>query len=402
MSLGQPALYIAGQKMQTAKEDPRPVLSGLKFSWGSESRFEFDPPHTLSGQILVRGQIPEHLHAGAEVGLVDPATSRTLFAGYMQPLTAAAEPTISGAYRVSFSASSPRTELEKHTVLDLDWPEESAGARKVRLANSLPSGWTFAGAAGFDWINQGRQRYSTIEWLVLAERYLRGNLLRHYDTSVYVPGSGLQKRLTIAAERPRSAALATAAPGTQGVWVAGNPTGTAGTAVLPAGVVDQDIEWAKTPEDMITGIQVSTWGMSLPSPLYDGQDSKEHEWPLDYGVDHSAERRAYGLRLLRVETALTPQGNDAERRGAAGAIAGHWMDTQNRWRPTRLRLPDSRRISTAALLSLLAVDTRGTAAVSVPQVVPTPGPIRSFVLGGTATWTGRQWDTELILGRIQS
>lgn len=401
MSLGQPDLYIGGQKMQAGKGDPRPTLAGVKIDWGNDSRFSFDPPASLSGQLLIRGEMPGYLHVGAPVGLIDPVSSRTLFAGTMQPLRAVPDERIAGAMRVTFTATAPKAELEQHTVLSVDWPlDETANSRRARIGSTLPRGWGYGGATGWDWVRQGHQRYQNILWLTLAERYARGNKQRLHDVSTYVPGAGLIKRMYFTDERPKNTPLPRTDPGELGKWVAGAPAEASGTAVLPVGAVSKEIEWEKTPEDVITAVQVTTWGMSLIGSN-DADESKEHEWPLDFTVDNSALQDAYGYRALRVETALSPQNLNALM-PAHESITKHWTDTQTDWRPTTLQLPDSRRLATSVLLNLLAVNSRHMAAVSVPAVPGLlPNPIRAYVLGGSATWTGKKWTTDLTLGRMQ-
>lgn len=404
MSLGRPDLYIGGQKMQTAKADPRPLLAGLKLSWGGDSQFDFDPPATLSGQLLIRGALPDYLDTGTPVGLVDPWSTRSLFAGTLEPLRAVPEPALAGAYRVSFTASSPISELQRHTVTEVDWPsEEHSGARVQRIREALPAGWQLSGPAGPAWLPQGQQRHPTIEWMVLAERYFRGNFQRIHDTSVYIPGAGLTKRLSITPERHRGAWLPAPATGPDGVWVESPELaafGASGTAVIPPSAIAKDgLEWEKTPEDVVTGVQVTTYGGALVGSN-DADESSEWEWPLNWQRDNSALIREFGQRIARVETALSPQHIVATKE-MIRAIQDNWLDARTAWRPTTLILPDSRRLSSAVLLNLLSTHSRGRAAVNVPAITNLPGRIRAFVLGGNATWDGKKWITELTLGRTQ-
>lgn len=402
MSLGRPDLYINGVKMQAGRGDPRPVVGDLSIEWGGDSRVVFDPAATCTGQLLMRDSMAPYLHVGAQVGLVDPISTRTLFAGYLEPLTAKPEESIAGALRVSFTATAPKSELEQFTVLDVDWhQDESADSRRARIGSALPRGWGYGGTKGWDWVGQGQQRYQNIEWLTLAERYARGNLQRMHDVSAYTPGQGIYKRMWFTAERPKNERLPAPNPGTAGLWVprTGTPAEVGGTAVVPAGAVDsKDILWEKSPADVVTAVQVTTWGKWMPTG---DDDSSEHEWPLDFSVDSSAAQDAYGFRSVRIETALSAQNLNALM-PAHRAITNHWLDTQTNWRPTTLRLPDSRVLGTEVLLNLIAVGTRHLAAISVPNPgTAVPAPIRAFVLGGKATWTGKKWDTTLTLGRTQ-
>lgn len=399
MSLSAPVLYIAGNRIQTGKGDPRPALAGLTLKWGTDSQHETAPAATLSGQMLIRGALPAYLNVGSSVGLIDPVSSRCLFAGTMEPLTAAPDTSIEGAYRVSFTAASPKAELEKHRVLDFDWThDEPAAVRRGRLAAAMPRGWTLDGVAGWDWINQGRQIYQSVEWITLAERYAAGYLQRLHDTSTYVPGAGLRKRITISRERPRTATMPGPAPRLSSWLEYGGNAASTGIAVLHPSAVHRDIMWEKTPADVITDVQVTSWGAAFPGNGAEGSDSTEFEYPMSFaGVDNSRLQDLYGYRQLRVETALSVYSQSASK-AAARNIAEFWLDTETGWRPTTLAVPDSRKLAAAPLLNLLAVDTRHMAAVAVPSAEAAPGRIFAFVLAGLATWTGHKWETDLTLG----
>lgn len=381
--------------MQTGKGDPRPALAGLKISWGNDEDYELAPASTLSGQLLVRGSIPAFLNVGAAVGLVDPATSRCLFAGSLEPLTAVPDPNIDGAWRVSFTAASPQAELEKARVLDMDWPhDEPATGRRTRLASAMPRGWTLSGSAGWNWIHTGHQKYQSVGYLTLLDRYVRGYLQRYSDTSAYVPGTGLVKRLTITNERPQSATFPAPDPtATRGNWR--SLSGATGVAVIPASAVDRDMVWEKTPADVITDVQVTTFGGFY---VEEDGESGEFEYLMSAYVDNSALQARYGQRSRRVETSLSPY-NPTATAEAIRHIVSHWLNTDTAWRPTTLSLPDSRVLNTNVLANLLAVDTRHMAAVQVYDTAPNMPTIGAFVLGGDATWTGKKWETQLTLGR---
>lgn len=396
-TLGQPNLYIADNRMQGTKSATRPVLAGLKLSWGTDARFDTAPPATLSGELLVRGAIPSYLNVGASVGLMDPARSRCLFAGTMEPLTARPDPSVAGAMRVSFTATSPSAELGRHTVTDMDWPhEETAASRRGRLARSLPAGWTLDGVAGWDWINQGRQKYQSVDWMELAERYVRSYLQRLHDTSYYLPGSGMSKRLTISGERAKTLDLPADGPGRWGTWRGLPSSGATGVAALPVSAVATDMSWEKTPEDVITDVQLTSTGGAFPT-----DESTEFEYMMtSHGINNSWLQRTYGMRQLRLPTALSSFSREALTAAMVDHLVPYWLDTQTSWRPTSLVIPDSRQLDIAPLLNLLAVDSRHLAVVTVPDMPqPAPGPVRSYVMAGNATWTGKKWTTELTLGR---
>jgi len=406
MSLGQPDLYIGGQLMQTEKADPRPALAGLRIGWGNDSRLDMDPPSTLAGQFLIRGAMPSWLEVGAPVGLVDPVSARCLFAGNLAPLRAAADESVRDALRVQFTATSPLAELIKHKVSPVVFDNNTPSATRFNsLAVRMPRGWELTGSTGYNWVNQTKQQYQSKEWLTLAERFCRSYMYRYHDTSYYTPGAGLFKRLTFSPDRGKTMPEAyiedPIEPGALGVWHTFNsirPAGASGLATLPNAAVRTGVEWEKTPEDMITDVLLTSYNGFEPDP---DKDSTEWDFPMDQApvsYDNSALQDAYGIRQAKIETSLTAY-NSAAWAEIAATLVDYWLDVDNKWRPTGLQLPDSRVLGTDPLLNLLAVDTRGAAAVAVPDADLAPGLIRSFVMAGQATWTGKKWITDLTLGR---
>lgn len=403
MSLGKPDLYIGDQLMQTAKGDPRPALAGLRLSWGNDSLIEPDPAAKLSGQLLIKGAMPGFLEVGAPVGLIDPITSRCLFAGNLAPLTADPDERVQDALRVSFTAASPKQELEKHSVLDFDWPlNEHPVSRFSRLASSMPRGWTLNGSNGaeYDWIPAGRQKFQNRPWLDLAEWYCNSYRYRYHDTSYYTPGAGLTKRMTFTRGRDKTIPAGAPGPGPGGVWHTGTgkPAAATGLAVLPEAAVRRDGQWIKSPEDTITDVKVSSWGGALAGTTDPDKESYEFEYWMDVYVNNTALQDAYGFRQVKVPTSFSASNTGAVTENIK-LIVAFWLDTATGWRPTGLQLPDSRRLSTDALVNLLATNTRHMSAVSVPTAAQLPGLIRAYVTAGDATWTGKKWITDLTLGR---
>lgn len=399
MSLNEPVLYIGGRKMDSGKAGT-PALAGLTLKWGTDNRLDFDPPSTLSGELLVRGAMPDYLDVGEPVGLIDPVSSRCLFAGTMEPLTATPEPAINGAYRVAFTATSPLAELAKHKIGDVNWPfDETAGGRRVRLLRAMPAGWGLYGPSGYDWANQTGQRWQSVFWLDLMARYVRSYNMVYHDTSTYVPGSGLSKRLTLSDARPKTDPLTAPSPTPQaGLWVKDTPAKATGVAYLPARAVELDMPWEKTPADVITDVQATNHGEAF---LADGQtESGTHDFLMDsYGLDNAALQAAYGFRQHSIDISIAPT-SQALTYAVLVRLVNYWLQTKTRWRPTALSIPDSRPLNASVLLGLLAVDTRYMAVVCVPNMPPnSPGPIRAYVMAGTATWTGKKWTTELTIGQ---
>lgn len=394
MSLGAPNLYIDGNMF--GGSDTRRALAGISFTWGEDSRVDFAGPATMSGEVSVAGTMPAYITGGAAIGLVDPASGRCLFAGHIATLTASPDPVWQGRIRIAFTASSPLVDLANHS-LAVDWVRNTHAARFISLRSAMPRGWTLQGYNGatMDWVESGRLRFAKANYLDLLSRYCRSVLGRYHDTSAYVPGTGLVKRITLTGERDKTA-TAPPAPGASGIWsTTGKPAAATGIAALPAALVEQAIEWEKNADDTITDVQVTNYGAEV---LPEGEDTAGFEVWMSVFVNNQAMQDKYGFRQLTIDTSVhLHSGNDS---AFLNALSAFWLDADTKWRPTGLRIADSRKVTTAALLNLLAVDTRHMAAISVPGAAGlVPGEIHAYVHSGSAQWTGKKWITDLTLGR---
>lgn len=404
MSLGQPDLHIGTTRMQDLAADSRPVLGGLTFKWGGDSYIEFEKPGTLSGEMLIKAQQDlSFLTAGQPVGLVDPASSQTLFAGRLETLSARPDEKIRSALRVAFTASDTTTELLNVKAFGIDWPMNDSGAnRQAQIAAKLPPGWTMPGGTGYtsDW-GATWMKFNSIGFLELLDMYCRGHLARRHNTTLYTPGVGLSRRMTITPERQRIASHPFTLAGTAGVWdttSGGKPTEATGLAVLPPGVVSRDVEWEKTPDDTITDVVLKGWAYPVAGEPEDESSSSTFE--MSYYVNNSANISKYGHRQLELQTDLRYILN-SQPQGAQ--IINFWLDVDTKWRATQVTIPDSRVVDTAAFRQLISAHTRHMAVLAIKGIaglVPTADAmIHAYVIGGSATWTGKKWTAQLTLGR---
>lgn len=401
MSLGKPDLYLKNTLQDSTAAGTRPTLAGCSIGWGNDSRLEFDPPSTLSAAVLVRPGAPiPNLSPGAPVGLVDPVSGRSLFAGQLATQFVKPDERIKGAQLYTFTAVSPLSDLSNHTVFNMDWThDEAAPARFNRLAATIARGWTLQGPSGLTWINAGRLKFQSKNWLELVDLFCRSNTYRRHDTSAYVPGAGLVKRMNITAERNKTAGNPPAVIPPTGTWHTGGnkPAAATGMACIPDGLIRRGVEWEKTPDDTITDVKLSTYGSAV---VAEDDESTAFEYWMDAYVNNTAMQNAYGFRQTTIETDLSSF-NATALEERIPQIVNYWLDADTQWRPTDLEIPDSRKVDTATMLNLLATDSRHMAALYVPAPagVTLPAKIHSFVMGGKATWDGKKWITELTLGR---
>lgn len=404
MSLGAPELYIGLTRMQNLAVDDRPVLAGISYQWGTDSFVDFEGTGTLSGQLLIRSQQDlSFLTVGQQLGLIDPATSQTLFAGRIATITARPDEQISTALRVRFTAADTSTELENAKAYDVDWPiQDSGAARRNLISDRLPGGWFIAGGPGYtdDW-GATWMKFDSVPVLELLDMYCRGHIARRHNTTIYTIGAGLSRRITITPERKRDAPYPSTLPGTAGVWDTGGikPSEATGVAVLPAAVVARNsVEWEKTPDDAITDVELASWVY----PVADPENNESSSWPrpMSQFVDNSTMIAKYGVRQLKLQTDLRYLSNTYPM---PAEIINQWLDADAKWRATAVEIPDSRKVDTAAFRNLISCHTRHMAVLAVKDIagiVPTADPlIHAYVIGGAATWTGKKWTATLTLGR---
>lgn len=398
MSLGKPNLYLAGALIAGDKAADVTTLAGLTINWGEESRVDFAGPATMTAEILVRAAAMPAWSNGTQVGVTDPASGRCLFAGHVSNLVSAADEAVEGAQRITLTATSPLADLANHTVYDFDWAAAGQSTRFNTLAGSMARGWIMAGYTGLTWIGAGRLKFQEKEWLTLCEWWCRSNIARYHDTSAYVPGSGLVKRLTITAEREKTTPVVPS-PGTAGVWwTASKPAAATGVACLPANLIARGIEWEKNPEDTITDVKVTTYGAAVVAA---DDDSKGFTYNMEAaGAVNHAMQDAYGFRQLSLDTDISSGNVTSLNAWLKDNLVPYWLDADTKWRPTAVELPNASLVATEPMLNLLAVDTRHMAILYVPAFPGiNPAKIHAYVNKGRATWTGKKWTATLTLGR---
>lgn len=401
MSLGKPNLYLGGTLIAGGTTGAQAALAGISIKWGDASRIEFAPPATLSGSVLIlSGAMPSWAN-GTQVGLVDPVSGRCLFAGHISSLSAAYDTSIKSAVRVSFTATSPLADLKNHSLYEFEWTWGDQAHRFNQLSTSIARGWALTGYNGslFNWITAGRLKFQSKNWLELCELYCRSIRARYHDTSAYVPGSGFVKRLTLTDEREKTAPNPPGAGIIDGEWYTGSkPTNATGIASLPSQIIDRGIEWEKNPDDTITDLKLSTFGIR-GTAADDGSFSTDY-WMSAYGYNNQAMQDLYGFRQLSLETDLDTGASASAVAGWIEQLAMYWLDADTKWRPQAITIPNGNKVKTAAMLNLLAVDTRHMACVYVPPGPDLmPGKIHAYVNAGEASWDGKKWTATLTLGR---
>lgn len=424
MSLGAPLVYIGGQLMNDFAFSKMPMLADLSFTWGTDSQVEFDDPATLSTQLLVREPSSlGFLVKGAVFGLIDPGSGETLFAGRISNLKAKRDKRKKKALLISISVADTQADLAGYRIESARWLERAADGtlqvsstrRREQLRSVLPAGWTIEGTTANDWHAARAQLLAAEPFLPVLDRHVRTVTGRRAFTSTYVPGRGLQPRVTITDERAKLSPVERLAARANGEWFR-NPTTPAASAFVPldAGAISAETEWEKTPDDTVTDVALTSWGSSLATNQDTGQlenqeTSSTEVWVTSYlhgdltPADLQRLQATHGYQQLQLDTDVFA-GSPLTANPMIENMVGYWLETDTLWRPTSLLIPDSRRLADEKTLALLSVTRRYMAYVTVSRLqenTPAGGSrVRGFVLGGTATWTGKKWQIELTLGRV--
>lgn len=421
MSLGAPLVYIGTQLMNDHALAKAPMLADLSFTWGTDSQTEYDDPATCSAQLLVREPADlSFLVKGAPFGLLDPGSGETLFAGRVSTLKAKRDKRKKKALLISITAADTQADLAGYRVESATWIERasdgsfftSATRRREQLRSVMPAGWVLEGTTRNDWHNSRPQVLIAEPLLPLVDRHARTVIGRRHFTSRYVPGAGLLPRVTITDERSKTAPAETLQARANGQWFR-NPTSPANSAhvQLDASTLDADTEWEKTPDDTVTDVALNSWGSVLDGDLVNQPTASLEVWVAAYLRGYAG---LYPADLLRMQAEYGYQQVTVDTDAALGSplagnpmvenIVKYWLDADTLWRPTALMVPDSRKIHDDYVLGMISATRRHMAYVSVSRLqenTPAGGSrVRGFILGGTATWTGKKWQIELTLGRV--
>jgi hypothetical protein len=414
MTLATPSVYIGTELMEGHALADMPVLAGLTFDWGNEDQIDFDDAATLSCQLLIRTPAnTDFLAKGVPFGLM--IGGATVWAGRITTLKAAPDKRKKDALLISLTAADTLADLASYRVR-VNWTapggnafSTGAATRREQIANALPPGWQldWATATAYDWTTAREQRWTAAPLLPIVDMHLRSTLARRHITSRYVPGTGLAPQLTFTPERAKASNAETLAAG-DGTWYMTNaaPSNT-GFVKLDGSQVSREIEWEKTPDDTVTDVQLTSYGISYATDTDGIPDDSAGDYKIwvnqEPGVDNSAIQAKYGFHQVEfdVDTIGGATGSGSPH---IGNIVNYWIDADAQWRPTGIHVPDSRKLPDATTLALLDVAKRYKAYATVdglPANNPAGGSrVRAYIIAGNAEWTGKKWRFNLVFGRV--
>ena len=394
-----PAVYVSGERLDDSAEDDAPVLGGLSMTFGVESYLDYQEPETATFTVRVaHGQVPLIVQ-GAEVAIyqdsVDVAQGITWFAGRIASLRSTLEPE-HGRYLIHVSAVSTLSETKNRQIVPV-MPREAGSAREARLLGMI--GWPYrvlpAHYAYPDSCQRAAKQPSNL--LTVLDLNLRASRRIRRDVSYFTPETGvIQPMMEVLDDVIRLVGadhLVTLASGTWDVTYADPSPWGGKNLVLSGGEFRADeVEFVQDSDDLVTRLNVDMSDTTV-------EETKTVE-VTKYAADYAANIAAYGNRLLSISTDLPADTGT----NFLTALAGHYIQPSSDWRIERLKVADTERLTLSQIADLIAPAGRfGTYVIITNPLTARPASrfstIRGAVIGGQATWTGKDWDIEINLGR---
>lgn len=411
-----PHVYIAGRRMDDFAASTNPVLAGMTLDFGVESDLDFPDGDTATLDMAVREDaFLDFLQLGEEVAVYHepPAGAAvddvefTYFTGRIQRLTGDPHPDIEGALLLHIECSDLTADLASLEVFEVNSAEADGAARIGHLNYWLPSPWTLAGWVRWPDLLHAPLHYARATFLDMVDAFARGQLLRRRNASTFSPRTGITRRIHLMEDSTKDTrADKLTFFGTSKRWgvVPGMPYGPDVVVVnVEASDLHRNAGWVKEPEDVITEVQLEL--------VEDGDwNAEESRWEDSATFQYSsndfpqlntaAMKARYGTRKATFSTDLGRKTTSTH----LVPIMRHWLSTASEWRPSALSFHTTENLNVHAIRRFLGVHNRFSTFLIVRN--PTPHRpdagnqlIRGFVIGGSATWTGKTWDLSLRLGR---
>ncbi|MGX1750509.1 hypothetical protein [Glutamicibacter protophormiae] len=387
-----PHLWLNGRQITGRATDRAPVLAPLTLEWGSDSHIEQPKPADLKFTILFRdsmADIPDLIN-GAQVELVDPYANRPIFVGAIRSMSSKPSNKVKGALEVTAHCTDYTADLES-LFISTDWPSSVNRPTQLRY-EFIEQGWTVS--IPDDPTPSAELKLNSIKLMTVLERFISRWRGHRYDTSWRDKITGeLHKQVGVFkgnARRMRADKLTT---DTAGRW---NRRYTAPLVEgeyspilnIPASNILLDPEWTQDTENCVTIVNLSTTGM--------GEDGFSTLTERTFKAPAPVLQQ-FGHRAIELETDLLNPSDWA-------ACAAEWMDDDSPWNVSELTVRDTDELDQQVVADLLAMVTRYKTLVIVTGILanrPDPGPsdYRSYLLGGTYTWTGKKWEMSLRMER---
>lgn len=409
----QPQVYIDGHRMEDYALSNEPVLAGLSVDYGTDSDLDFPAGDTLTFSLLVREtSFMDFLQLGAEVAVWCPPVDAggvelTVFTGRIQRLSGDPHPTKKGALLIEVECSDLTADLAPLTVPAVNTAATPATARFSALRYWLPAPWSLAGWLRWPDLEHAAVIRTKANVLEMIDAFARSQILRRRNASTFTPAGGITRQLHLmedSTKDTRADQLTYFEGSTRWGTIPGQPYGPDVSVInLDGSDFHAAAGWIKEPEDVITEVSLEL----LEDPVWDAEESRyEDSETFDYTssdfstLDTAGMKARYGHRQANFTTDLGRKTTSTHLL----PIMRHWLSEASDWRPADLRMKTTANLTPTALHRLLAVNGRYSMFAVIRNVTPhRPDAgnqwIRGFIIGGTATWNGTEWELSFRLGR---
>lgn len=391
MSWPAPRIWLNGRRLDTTAAGRVLILTPLTISWGSSTGEEQPDPANAKLTFLFLDSMSDlpDLAKGAEIEVTDPGSESIVLAGTVTTMSAKPSTRFRGALEVVVNIVDYLAPFDSEYT-QVNWGE---GTNRVnQLHNEFnAAGWELR--IPEDGRTSAATRVNSIKLGTLLERHISRYRGRRYDTSYRSEEDLLlRKRVSVykgSAKTLEPDHLLATSSGWGREFTTPTIEGTPAPAViLEASNILNDPSWTSGPEDAVTAVSMST--MALGDNGF--SELVEHNFRAP-----AATVAKLGLRSISIESDL------ADSTDWQPAAAQYFNDDAP-WRMDALTIRDTDQLSPEAMAALLSPHSRYQALVIVAGIAanrPDPGPsdLRSFLVGGEFSWTGKRWEISLTLER---
>lgn len=406
-----PQVYIDGQRMDDFALSNEPVLAGLTVDYGIDSDLDFPDGDTCTFSLLVReSAFMDFLQLGAEVAVWCPpidGVDLTVFTGRIQRLSADPHPSKRGALLLEVECSDLTADLAALEVDNVNSAAAPATARFSALRYWLPEPWTLAGWLRWPELEHAAVIRKKANALSMIDAFARAQILRRRNASTFTPAGGIKRQLHLmedSTKDTRADQLTHIGESVRWGTVPGRPYGE-DVSVIDFNGTDfhRAAGWIKDPEDVITEVSLEL----LEPPVWNAGESRYEDSETFQrrssefaALDTAGMKARYGHRQADFTTDLGRQTTATH----LVPIMRHWLSQESEWRPSGLTMKTSEHLTPTALHRLLAVNGRFSMFAVIRNVMahrPDAGNqwLRGFIIGGSATWNGAEWELSFRLGR---
>lgn len=389
--MSAPELWLNGRKITGRAKDRAPVLAPVELQWGAGSAMDQPDAANLNFTVLFRDGMHDmpDLVNGAKVEMMHPNSRRTIFAGTIRTMSSSPSDKLKGGLEVTINATDYTADLEGE-YLATDWTQ-GLSRRRDLIDAFKEAGWELE--LPVTEMRSAKAVYNSIKLATMLDRHTSRYRGRRYDASYRNSRGIVVRRATVFEGSSRFIPADTLIAGSDKSWsrtynsptIGGQPSP---LLLLPASNALLNPKWSQDPANTITGVQMSL--------MTQGDDGFTTQMERNFKAAPNIVAK-YGLRTTEIESDLA---EPADWPTAANA----WMNDDSPWQMSELEVRDSTLLDAEDLLSLLDHSTRYMMLVTVTGILanrPDPGPtvMRSYLLGGTYTWTGTKWEISLALER---